>query len=138
MIVGEAVGGRAETHSWNERRGGAASEIGTDLRGAEVQAGVFTRDHVEGAAGRDLDEWSESEIAAEAMHKGIAGLVRRGLVNAAGDPAMALIVYGIAAFVIGETAIGGFERGLQVSAIINRMRPGVTGEQLEMLGELLG
>src|SRR5271157_5215313 len=61
----------------------------------------------------------------------------RGLEDAAGDPAMTLVVDGVAALESREAAVLRLEGGLQVGGIVNRMRPGVTREQLEVTGETL-
>src|SRR6267143_286457 len=50
---------------------------------------------------------------------------------------MALVVHGIGPFQVGEAAVLRLEWGLQVGRVINGVRPGVTGEQLEAIRETL-
>ncbi len=50
-----------------------------------------------------------------------------GLKHRAGDPAMPLVVIGIAAFEEREAAVLRLESGLQVGGVVDGVRPGVAG-----------
>src|ERR1700719_1524877 len=57
-----------------------------------------------------------------------------GLEDRAGDPAMALVIDGVGFLQIREAAVLWFERGLQVSPVVDGVRPGVAGKQFEAPG----
>ena len=110
--VGQASCRNAEGEAVNVRRARAAAEVGASLGGTEFEASVFTRNDVERTAGGNFDEWSECPVAKKAAHEPLPGNMRRTLEDAAGDPAMALIVNGVALLVLREAAVLRFEGGL--------------------------
>src|SRR5437879_5311560 len=121
----------------DERRCCGATAIRADTLGTEQQAKILASDDVEGPARSNLDERSEREIAEEALGKRIAALVRGSLEDAAGDPAMALVVDGVGALQVTKAAVLRLEGGLEVGAVIDGVRPGVAGEQSKVAREAL-
>src|ERR1700739_3634183 len=120
-------------HAGDKRRSGAAA--GNDRRprfgSAEVQTRVGAGDDIERPAGGKFDDGRQGEIAYEMFPGAVADLAGSGLENSTGDPAMALVIDGICFFQIREAAVLRFESGLQVSTVIDGVRPGVAGEEFE-------
>ncbi len=105
---------------------------------AEVEARVLAGDDIEWPAGSQLDDGRQGDAAEDVFGKTIATLRRRALEDGAGDPPVALVVHGVRALEKWETGILGLERRLQVGGIVNRVRIGVAGKQLERVREALG
>ena len=126
--IGQASCGSAERDTMNVGRSGATTQVGTSLGGAELEASVFARDDIERQAGGNLDERCEGPVAEETLHEGLSGGVGRTLEDAAGDPTMALVVDGVALFILREAAVLGLESGLKVGAVVDGVRPGVAGK----------
>src|SRR5262249_41159562 len=89
-------------------------------------------------AGGDLYDGRKCEIADEVFEEGIAGFRAAGLQHSAGHPAVTLVIDGVGALFVWEAAVLRLERRLQVSRIVNRVRPGVTGKEFESAREALG
>src|SRR5215467_9218571 len=66
----------------------------------------------------------------------VAALGISGLKDCAGHPTMPLVIHGVSSFQEREPAILRFQSGLQVRAIIDRMGPGVAGEQFKTVREV--
>src|SRR5882762_6048746 len=64
----------------------------------------------------------------------VAALSGSGLEDGAGDPSMALVVDGIRFLQKWEAAVLWLKSGLQVRAVVDGVRPGITGEQFEAFG----
>src|SRR5262249_58271580 len=79
----------------------------------------------------------ESEIPADVTPSGIAAMRARCLEDSAGDPAMTLVKVRVRALEEGETAVLRFKGRLQVGGIVDGVRPGIAGEQLERVAETL-
>src|SRR5262249_32896538 len=137
-VIGEADVGHAERGAVDERRTGAAADRGSCLGGAEVEASVFTGDDVEWATGSDFDGGSKSEIADKIFEEAVGRFGGWALEDGGRNPAMALVVDGVGALEEWEAAVLRLERRLQVGAVIDRMRPGIAGEQLEGFAKALG
>jgi len=136
--VGEASASHAEGDAGNEGRSSATTDGGTRLRSAEIEPSVFAGDDVVGSAGSQLDDGSEGEAAEETLCETITTFALRALEDGAGDPAMALVVYGVGTLEEGETGVLWLERRLQIGGIVDGMRIGVAGEELERMREALG
>ena len=78
------------------------------------------------------------KLLRKAVHKSFARRVRRRLENAAGDPAMPLIVHGVGSLEKGEAGILRLESGLQVGGVVDGVRPGVAGQQLKVVRKMFG
>ena len=135
--IGQTGCGHTESNTFDVGRSGATAKIGSDFGSAEIETSIFAGNHVEGTPGRDFDERGERPIAEETIFEVLASDVRRTLEDTAGHPPMTLIVNRVALFVLREAAIGRFESGLKIGAVVDGVRPGVAGEQLEMPGEML-
>src|SRR6202048_4545361 len=137
-IIGEGSSGPAEGDTGNEGRSGPAADRWTGLRSAEVEACVRAGDDVVWAAGGDFYDRRDSETAEETSREAVAALALRALEDGAGDPTMALVVHGIRALKEREAGVLRLERRLQVGGVVDRMRIGVTREQLKRVREALG
>src|SRR4029077_20677958 len=100
--VCQASAGDAEGNAGNEWRSGGATDGGTCLRSAEIEASVVAGDDVVGAAGSDFDDRRHGEAAEKTLCEAVAAFAARGLEDSAGDPAMALVVDRVGALKEGE------------------------------------
>src|SRR2546427_893042 len=134
-----AYGGCRKRNAGDKRRGDSAG--GDDRRApgirAEVEPEVSAGEHGKGPPGGDFNDWSDGEIGQELVPQAAGGARVRALEHGARDPAVALVEGGIAALEIGSTLLLGLEQRLQVGGVVNRMGPGIAGEELEMVAEAL-
>src|ERR1700687_730391 len=123
-------------HAGNKRRSGtAAGNYGRPRLGsAEVQTRIRSGDDVEWPAGREFDDRRQRDVSDEMLPDVVAASSRSGLEDRAGDPAMALVVDGIGFLQKWAAAVLRLERGLQVRAVVDGVRPGVAGKQFEAFG----
>ena len=131
-IVGEALVGGRKSRAGDEGRSGARTNGRPRLRSAQIEARIRAGDDVERPAGRKLDDGRHGEVRDEMPPQIFTAVGSASLKNRAGDPAVPLVVIGIAALEEREAAVLRLESGLQVGGVVDGMRPSVTGEQFQV------
>ncbi len=101
----------------------------------QVVVRVLVRQDVEGAARRHLEDRGDDEVGEEAAPAARpAPAAGRGQ-HAAEDEAVALVEERVGALQVEPGHVLREQQGLQVARIVNRVRPRVGGEELEVVGE---